>query len=53
MDPGMFSNTFRLTIHIVALVSIAIGKHLKTSALFVVTLPVAFINSIVVIDYDT
>lgn len=53
MHPSMFPNTFRLAIHILSLVSVAVGKHLKAITLFVVALPVTFINSVVVIDYDT
>jgi hypothetical protein len=53
MSPSVFAYTFRLAVHVVALVGVAVWKHLEASPLFVVALPVPFIHSFVVINDDS
>lgn len=53
VGPGVLAYAFRLAIHVVTLVRVAVGKHLETDTLFVVALPVPFIHPFVVINDDS
>lgn len=49
--PNVFSDSFGFAVDVLSLIGAAIWEYFEASALFVVALPMSFVNSIVVIDH--